>query len=266
MAADVLPHAEQRRRRPRTAPSRAARRSPRTPPAPRAAGRAAAATSAARDAQVALDARRLDRDRLERALAADAARRRRVEAALQRCRGRAGRVDLDRVRGEIVGKPRAARPQALREAEAERELLVVAGRPHRHRDGRAADPDLERLLDRDDVVGLRRPERASPGRAPSSAEALSRLAAYQRKELSDTGISIVTECPEPAADFGTGLRAHLGLERGRADARSMPPSSGLASTRSRRARRVPPTPEPVRAPRWTRSRRSRQSCSSGSGR
>ena len=42
---------------------------------------------------------------------------------------------------------RAAAADPLGEAEAERKLLVVAGRPHRHRDGRAVDADLERLLD-----------------------------------------------------------------------------------------------------------------------
>ena len=50
---------------------------------------------------------------------------------------------------------------ALRHAEPERELLVVAGRPHRDGDRLAADPDLERLLDRDEVVrlaALRQPE------------------------------------------------------------------------------------------------------------
>ena len=44
------------------------------------------------------------------------------------------------------------RPQPFGEAEAERELLVVARRAHRHRDGPAADADLERLLDRDLVA------------------------------------------------------------------------------------------------------------------
>ena len=104
------------------------------------------------DAQVALDARRLDGDGLERALAADAAGGGGVEAALQAADVGAGRVDVDRVRGQIVGSAGVERPQPLREAEAERELLVVAGGPHRHRDGHAGDPDLERLLDGDDVI------------------------------------------------------------------------------------------------------------------
>src|SRR5579862_2879343 len=90
---------------------------------------------------------RVDARRLERALAADAARRRREETPLQASRIEAGRVHLDRVGGEVVGEPRARRAQSLREAEPERELLVVAGSTHRHRDRPAPDADLERLLD-----------------------------------------------------------------------------------------------------------------------
>ncbi len=44
------------------------------------------------------------------------------------------------------------RPQPFGEAEAESQLLVVARCAHRHRDGPAADADLERLLDRDLVT------------------------------------------------------------------------------------------------------------------
>ena len=66
-----------------------------------------------RQPQLGLDARRLDRDRLERALAADPARGRGVEAALQARRVEAGRIDLDRVRGEVVGQPRLTGPQPL---------------------------------------------------------------------------------------------------------------------------------------------------------
>ena len=40
------------------------------------------------------------------------------------------------------------------DAEPERELLVVPGRPHRHDDRVASDPDLERILDRDDLDGV----------------------------------------------------------------------------------------------------------------
>ena len=38
--------------------------------------------------------------------------------------------------------------QALAVEEAERQFLVVAGGPHRHRQRPAVDPDLERFLDR----------------------------------------------------------------------------------------------------------------------
>src|SRR5207302_2002006 len=63
------------------------------------------------------------------------------------------RVDIDGVRREVVRKVRARRPKPFGEAEAERELFVVTRCPHRHCDGAAADPDLERLLD-GDVVAL----------------------------------------------------------------------------------------------------------------
>ena len=51
-------------------------------------------------------------------------------------------------------RPGLARPvdQPLAVEEAERQLLVVAGRAHRHRQRRAVDADLERLLDRDLVA------------------------------------------------------------------------------------------------------------------
>ena len=65
------------------------------------------------------------------------------------------------------------------EREAESELLVVAGRPHGHRDRPAADPDLERLLDGDDVAGdaARNPHATSTfvvayGEAPDCREYL----------------------------------------------------------------------------------------------
>ena len=65
------------------------------------------------------------------------------------------RIDLDRVGREIVGEARCGRLETFRHAESERELLVVPRRSHRDRDGLAADPDLERLLDRDEIaVGL----------------------------------------------------------------------------------------------------------------
>ena len=88
----------------------------------------------------------------------------------------ARRLDLHGVRGEVVRNARRGRLEALRHAEPERELLVVPRRPHRHRDRLAADPDLERLLDGDEIdFGrcLRAGERSRPGasstEAPSSA-------------------------------------------------------------------------------------------------
>jgi hypothetical protein len=48
---------------------------------------------------------------------------------------------------------RGGRAETLGQAEADRELFVVSRRPHRHRDGTAADADLERFLDRN-VVAL----------------------------------------------------------------------------------------------------------------
>ena len=100
------------------------------------------------DGQAALDAARLDRDRLERTLAADAAGGRRVEAPLQARAVERGRLDLDGVRRQIRGERRRRRGHALRDAEAEREFLVVARRPHGHGERGPVDPDLERLLDR----------------------------------------------------------------------------------------------------------------------
>jgi hypothetical protein len=90
----------------------------------------------------------VDRDLLERAAPAYAARRRRVEAPP---RGIAGQRpgDLDDVVGEVLGEARPAHAvdQALAEQEAERELLVVPGRAHGDRQRLAVDPDLHRLLD-----------------------------------------------------------------------------------------------------------------------
>ncbi len=59
---------------------------------------------------------------------------------------------------------RSSRPKSFRQAEAERELFVVAGRAHRHRDGAAADADFEWFFDCD-VVAL-----ASPARQPDDVD------------------------------------------------------------------------------------------------
>ena len=104
------------------------------------------------DLQLALHPRSVDTNRLDRPLPADAARGRRVEVPPQALRVEPGRLDVDRVGGEVVRNARGERRQPLREAEAERELLVVPRCPHRDRDRLTADPDLERLLDREDLL------------------------------------------------------------------------------------------------------------------
>ena len=107
----------------------------------------------ARDTERAVDARRLDAHRLERALPADAARGRGVEASLQPLAARAGASSSIALRCEIVGQAAPRGPsEPFREREPECQLLVVAGRAHRDGDRHARDADLERLLDRDDVV------------------------------------------------------------------------------------------------------------------
>src|SRR5581483_3155694 len=101
-------------------------------------------------------------------LAADAAGRGGVEAPLDAGAVEGARLDLDRVRGEVGRGRRRRRRDPLRDAEAEGELLVVAGGPHRDGERLAGDPDLERLLDRDDVhVGppARHPRQLDPGGA-----------------------------------------------------------------------------------------------------
>ena len=111
-----------------------------------------AASSARATLRAGRERRAVDRDLLERALAAHAAGRGRVEPAppgiLEQRPG-----DFDGVAAKSSVGPR--RPhlgdQPLAEQEAERELLVVTGRAHRHGQRLAVDPDLERLLDRDDV-------------------------------------------------------------------------------------------------------------------
>ena len=107
-----------------------------------------------RDGPPCLGARRLDRDGLERALPADPAGRRREEVPPQPFRVEARRVHVDGVGGEIFGQPCRGGLDALREAEAERQLLVVPRRSHRHRQRPPVDPDLERLLDREGVGAI----------------------------------------------------------------------------------------------------------------
>ena len=65
-------------------------------------------------------------------------------------------LELDGVGGEVGGRARVDGVEPLADREAERQLLVVPGRAHGHRDRLAVDPDLERLLDRDEVALPRR--------------------------------------------------------------------------------------------------------------
>ena len=120
-----------------------------------------------RHGQRARDRLGLDRHRLQRSLPADAARRRRIEAALQAGRIEAGRVHFDGVCGQVVRESGACRLKPLRQAEAERQLLVVPRRPHRHRNRPPLDADLERLLDGEHValqVALRQAQHLRRGR------------------------------------------------------------------------------------------------------
>ena len=90
-----------------------------------------------RNSQVARDRRRLDGDRLERALAADPARRRGVEVALEPGWVEGVGLDLDRVRSQVGRRRGSAGVDALGEQKPEGKLLVV---------------DLERLFNRDRVL------------------------------------------------------------------------------------------------------------------
>jgi hypothetical protein len=99
-------------------------------------------------------------DMLERRLAAHPARRGEMERPLgaRIPREPTARPDLDDVRGEIVARPDrrdVSRPadQPLAEKEPDRELLVLARRPHRHGHRLPVDADLERLL-HDELVAV----------------------------------------------------------------------------------------------------------------
>jgi hypothetical protein len=58
------------------------------------------------------------------------------------------------------------RDHALARQEAEREVGVVAGRAHHHRERRPADLDLERLLARDRIALSRRAIASRSARPP----------------------------------------------------------------------------------------------------
>ena len=100
------------------------------------------------DRRPALHRRRVHRDLLERPLAAHTARRGGVEAPLPGIAEQRA-LYLDHVRREIVAQPGSVRraDQSLPDQEPDRELLVVAGGSHRHRERLPVDADLERLLD-----------------------------------------------------------------------------------------------------------------------
>ena len=67
---------------------------------------------------------------------------------------RSGPGDLDDVSGEVIGRPGVPRAvdQALAVEKAKREFLIVAGGPHRDRERFSVHADLQRLLDRDEVL------------------------------------------------------------------------------------------------------------------
>src|SRR5688572_23388847 len=105
-------------------------------------------------------------DRLERRVSADSAARSRIEIALQArriVRGALGQLDAhdvaDRAADPAVGDVCAAADDAFAVQEPDGELDVLAGRAHGDRYRRAgpgltrrSDPDLERLLDHDEVL------------------------------------------------------------------------------------------------------------------
>ena len=103
----------------------------------------------------------------------------------------AARLDLDRVRREIVRSARRDRLEPFRHAEPERELLVVPRRPHRDGDRLAADADLERLLDGDEVglaLAAREPQGLDRGRAVGGRLRFP-LHAAQRRRRGETDLA-----------------------------------------------------------------------------
>ena len=103
-------------------------------------------------------ARRRERARRPRPPRSRPCRRRRTTRTCRSCarRGRGGSGPATSIAfaSRSARRPRLVRlvDQPLAVEEAERQLLVVAGRPHRHRDRPAVDADLERLLDGDLVL------------------------------------------------------------------------------------------------------------------
>ena len=152
VAPDVLARQRRARRRRRTARWRAAPRSARTRAA--RAGRAARLSSSRATTGPGRQRLADHRHLLDRPLAAHPARGRGVEAPEARDRAAAGPATSTVLAAKSAVGP-AARDlvdQALGVQEAERQLLVLARGAHRHRQRPAVDPDLQRLLDRDQVV------------------------------------------------------------------------------------------------------------------
>ena len=90
----------------------------------------------------------------------------------------ARRIDLDGVRGEVVGSAGRDRLEPFRHAEPEGELLVVPRCAHGDCDRLTADTDLERLLDRDEVALAR--ARGESERIDAAGRVRGRLAHAQR--------------------------------------------------------------------------------------
>ena len=91
----------------------------------------------------------------------------------------AARLDLNRVRSEVVGHARGDRLEPLCDTEPERELFVVPGSAHRDRHRLTGDPNLERLLDRN-KVGLARPS-GKPQRVDAKGRVRGRLGHAQQR-------------------------------------------------------------------------------------
>ena len=253
---------------------------------PRAAAPGSDEMRATRDAQLATR-RAAPRRRPPRARPC---RRRRTtttcRSSAAAARVEARRVDVDRVRGEVVGHARARRPQPLGEAEAERELLVVPRRPHRDRDRLAADPDLERLLDGDEVGSvappgsrttstrgrvrrrLHRRDGAEAVRSPrwrcsssargvASTRSRGRRAKRRLSELhaapGNPGIAALASChPVQADDHGPLPRSRRARRRPR---RRRPRGAARRRARRRAAPRGSPSSARARPPRRSRARR-----------
>ena len=149
----------------------------------------------------------------------------------------AGRLDVDRVRGEIVGQhaqraaaaPRRGRSRARA---PRRDPASASSRPPgRRRSGSPAAPRPRRRRP------PRRPAPASPARGRWCERAFSRAQAYNARFFATRHLNC-EEMMESAADFGTGLRAHLGLEQAELELVASPkagPGAGSDPARPTRA-------------------------------